>query len=190
MPLSNFQALCKLVADVIIKLPLLFFKWNMTWHFIWITWNVKSYFFSKKQIKTSKYHVLPLWLAVLGLFLFGAALSEKCVFEENADGEGPFQPAYPRSLLRVHCPFTINNWALTYISKVNIGSKYIAQMDMIIWALAVCIWHTVEWMAGTSLGPRKFVRDMGRWSHWGFIMAPGQEANGDNLGQSLRSSIQ
>ena len=36
-------------------------------------------------------------------------------------------------------------------------------------------------MARTSLGPWKFVRDMGSSSHWGLIMAQGQEANGDKL---------
>ena len=30
----------------------------------------------------------------------------------------------------------------------------------------------------------KFVLDMGSLSHWGLIIAPGQEANGDNLGMS------
>ena len=37
-------------------------------------------------------------------------------------------------------------------------------------------------MARTSLGPWKFVRDMGSSSHWGLILAPVQEANSDNLG--------
>ena len=37
-------------------------------------------------------------------------------------------------------------------------------------------------MARTSLGPWKFVRDMGSSSHRGLIMAPIQEANSDNLG--------
>ena len=37
-------------------------------------------------------------------------------------------------------------------------------------------------MARTSLGSKKIVRDMGRSSHWGLIMVPGQEANSDNLG--------
>ena len=32
-------------------------------------------------------------------------------------------------------------------------------------------------MARTSLGPRKSVLDMGSSSHWGLIIAPGQEAN-------------
>ena len=47
-------------------------------------------------------------------------------------------------------------------------------------------------MARTSLGPRKFIRDMGtcRSSQSVLIMAPGQEANGDNLGKSFRSSTQ
>ena len=36
-------------------------------------------------------------------------------------------------------------------------------------------------MAQTSLGPWKFVRDMGSSSHRGVIIVPGQEANGDNL---------
>ena len=35
-------------------------------------------------------------------------------------------------------------------------------------------------MAQTSLGPWKFVRDMGTSSHWGLIITPGQEANGKN----------
>ena len=37
-------------------------------------------------------------------------------------------------------------------------------------------------MARTSLGPWKFVRDMGSSSHWRLIMAQDQEANGDKLG--------
>ena len=37
-------------------------------------------------------------------------------------------------------------------------------------------------MAWTFLGPWKFVRDMGRSSHWGLLLAPGQEANDDGLG--------
>ena len=37
-------------------------------------------------------------------------------------------------------------------------------------------------MARTSLGPWKFVRDMGSSSHWGLIMEPVQEANSNNLG--------
>ena len=45
-------------------------------------------------------------------------------------------------------------------------------------------------MARTSLGPWKFVRDMGSSSHWGLIMAPVQEANSDNLGKSFRFSTQ
>ena len=45
-------------------------------------------------------------------------------------------------------------------------------------------------IARTSLGPGKFVRDMGNSSHWGLIMAQGQEANGDKLGISFRFSIQ
>ena len=42
-------------------------------------------------------------------------------------------------------------------------------------------WSTTS-MARRSLGPWKFIRDMGGSSHWGLIMPPGQEANGDNLG--------
>ena len=34
----------------------------------------------------------------------------------------------------------------------------------------------------TSLGLWEFVLDMGSSSHWGLIIAPGQGANGDNLG--------
>ena len=45
-------------------------------------------------------------------------------------------------------------------------------------------------MARTSLGPWKFVRDMGSSSHWGLIMAQVQEANSDNLGKSFRFSTQ
>ena len=41
-------------------------------------------------------------------------------------------------------------------------------------------------MARTSLGPLKFVRDMGSC---GLTMAPGQEVNGDDLGNSFQFSI-
>ena len=40
-------------------------------------------------------------------------------------------------------------------------------------------------MAWTSLGPWRFVRNMGSSSHWGWIMVQGQEAIGDNLAKSL-----
>ena len=39
--------------------------------------------------------------------------------------------------------------------------------------------HTVE----PSLGSWKFFRDMGSSSNRGLIIAPGQEANSDNLGK-------
>ena len=44
-------------------------------------------------------------------------------------------------------------------------------------------------MTRTLFGPWKHIRDMGSSSHWGFIMAPGQKTNGDNLEKSFRSSI-
>ena len=43
-------------------------------------------------------------------------------------------------------------------------------------------------VARTSLGPWKFVRDMGSSSHWGLIIAQGQKANKNNLGMSFPSS--
>ena len=43
--------------------------------------------------------------------------------------------------------------------------------------------YTVE--SQTSLEPWKFVRDTSNSSHWGLIMASGQEINGDNLGNSI-----
>ena len=39
-------------------------------------------------------------------------------------------------------------------------------------------------MAKTSFGPWQFVREVGSSSHWGLIMAPGQEADSDNLEKS------
>ena len=42
-------------------------------------------------------------------------------------------------------------------------------------------------MARTSLESWKFIRDMGSLSHWGLIMAQGQEVNGNNLGKSFLS---
>ena len=44
-------------------------------------------------------------------------------------------------------------------------------------------------MARPSFGPWKFVLDMGSSSHGELIIAPGQEANDNNLGMSFRSSI-
>ena len=65
-----------------------------------------------------------------------------------------------------------------------------------IWYVSYCLVHHIYYsmysqtsMAWTSLGPWKFVPDMGGWSHWGLIIVPGQEANGDNLGISFPSSI-
>ena len=40
-------------------------------------------------------------------------------------------------------------------------------------------------MAQTSLGPWKFIQNMGSLTHRGLIMASGQEANGDNLRKSF-----
>ena len=48
--------------------------------------------------------------------------------------------------------------------------------------------HTL--MARTSFRPWKFIQDTGSSSHCGLIMARGQEANGDSLGKSFRSSTQ
>ena len=41
-------------------------------------------------------------------------------------------------------------------------------------------------MAQTSFGPCKFIRDIGSSSYWWFIIAPGQEANGDNFWSSIQ----
>ena len=44
-------------------------------------------------------------------------------------------------------------------------------------------------IARTSFGPWKFILDIGSSSHGGFIIAQGQEANGDNLGMYFPSCI-
>ena len=44
-------------------------------------------------------------------------------------------------------------------------------------------------MARASLGPWIFVLDIGSSSHSGLIIAPGQEANGDNLGMLIHLII-
>ena len=57
-----------------------------------------------------------------------------------------------------------------------------ALMCRLPWAFAGCICdYSRTSMAQTSLGPWKFVWDMGSSSHWGLIMAPVHEANSDNL---------
>ena len=45
-------------------------------------------------------------------------------------------------------------------------------------------------MAGSSLGPCIFIRDLGNSSHCGLIEALCQEANDDNIRKSFLSSIQ
>ena len=45
-------------------------------------------------------------------------------------------------------------------------------------------------VARTSLEPWKIIQDTGSSRHWGVIMAQSQEAKGDNLEKSFRSSIQ
>ena len=47
--------------------------------------------------------------------------------------------------------------------------------------------YSLNSMAPTSLGTRKFVLDMGSSSHWGLIIVPGQVANVDNSGVSFQS---
>ena len=44
-------------------------------------------------------------------------------------------------------------------------------------------------IARTSLGPCRFVRDLGSSSHWGLIIAQGQKANEHNLEMPFPSSI-
>ena len=48
-------------------------------------------------------------------------------------------------------------------------------------------WNSV---AQTALGPWKFAQDMIYSCHWGLIIVPGQEANGDSLRKSFPSSTQ
>ena len=48
-----------------------------------------------------------------------------------------------------------------------------------------CYLYSKTSIVRTSLGPWKFIRDMGSSNHRGLIMAPCQEANGDNLGMSF-----
>ena len=48
---------------------------------------------------------------------------------------------------------------------------------------------TVKHGSTSSLGPWKCNLDMGSSSHWGLIIASGQEANGNNLVASFRSYI-
>ena len=88
----------------------------------------------------------------------------------------------------------------------NEDSDQTARMRMLIWAFVGRICLTVRFltlmlkllcttysrtsMARTSLGPWKFVRNMGSSSDWGLIMTPVQEANSDNLGKSFRFSTQ
>ena len=53
-----------------------------------------------------------------------------------------------------------------------------------------CCLYSKTSVVRTSLGPWKFIREMGSSNHRGLVMAPCQEANGDNLGKSFLSSIQ
>ena len=48
-----------------------------------------------------------------------------------------------------------------------------------------CCLNSKTSVVRTSLGPWKFIREMGSSNHRGLIMAPYQEANGDNLGTSF-----
>ena len=48
-----------------------------------------------------------------------------------------------------------------------------------------CCLYSKTSVVQTSLGPWKFIRGMGSSNHRGLIMAPCQEANGDNLGKSF-----
>ena len=69
----------------------------------------------------------------------------------------------------------------------KVGFVLVAFSDLV--GMAVSLYSRTS-MARTSLGPWKFVWDMGSSSHWGLIMAPVQEANSDNLGKSFRFSTQ
>ena len=53
-----------------------------------------------------------------------------------------------------------------------------------------CVKYSRTPVARTSMWPWKLVRDMSSSSYWGLSTALGQEANGDNLGKSFRSSTQ
>ena len=58
-----------------------------------------------------------------------------------------------------------------------------------LWNIAVKHVYSRNSIARTPLGPWRFNLVLGRSSNWGLIIAPGQEANGDNLEMSFRSSI-
>ena len=62
----------------------------------------------------------------------------------------------------INCGSEINKWTISIYSRTS--------------------------MVQTSLGPWKFVRDMGTLSQWGLIMTPGQGAQSDNLGKYFRFS--
>ena len=65
----------------------------------------------------------------------------------------------------------------------NINACLIGNLNTPIISLKTMLaWYSWTSITRPPLGPWKFVRDVGSSSHWGLIMKPGQEANGDNLG--------
>ena len=86
-------------------------------------------------------------------------------------------------ITRVHCTCV----SLIYITFLFVQVQLLGRTRHFFFILSS---YSRISMARTSLGPWKFVRDMGSSSHWGLIMAPVQEANSDDLGKSFRFSTQ
>ena len=89
-----------------------------------------------------------------------------CAVNAYAHSEGPDKPVILRSVFRDFAVILQNHWILQRLSMYSRTS-----------------------VDRTSLGHGNVV-DMGSSTHRGLILAPGQEANGANLGKSFRFSTQ
>ena len=109
------------------------------------------------------------------------------------DYESVWSNSWPKSKCRTLWPIFHSPVILCYILKtINVLLSYFGIMWPIFHSPVILFYishYSRTSMDRTSLGPWKFVRDMGSSSHWELIIAPGQEANEDNLGKSFRFSI-
>ena len=92
----------------------------------------------------------------------------------------------------------LDNWFLDFFLKIQMRPHWLKLASLALKTLTpqfffyscVCLWlsrgihfriYSQISVARTSLGPWKFVPDMGSSNRWGLIITPGHDANGDNL---------
>ena len=117
---------------------------------------------------------------------FRYSLEAGSVVETSFSHIPPYFFVFPPSGRQLH----INEIMLTELLNLGTHIKKKKKKKKKNLQEGIAVLYSRTSMARTSFGPQKIVRDMGGSSHWGLIIVPSQEANGDNLGIFFRCSTQ